>query len=285
MYRTAELVLKQAELLDLPIWQIALDNQVELEGRPEEEMLDEMKKSYEIMRDAATKGLDTELESMSRRIKGNAFHLANHAKGETILGASLVSAMAYAVSVSEVNASMGKIVAAPTAGAAGILPALLYREETEFGRSLDDIAKALVTAAQIGAIVSYNATVSGAAGGCQAECGSAAAMGAAALVELHGGSPAQSFAAAGYALINVMGLVCDPIDGLVEYPCFLRNASGVMNAMSAADLALANVQNLVDFDRVVVAMKQVGDSLPPSLRETGIGGIAGAYCNGCGGCS
>lgn len=284
MYRTAKLVLEQTQKLNKPIWEVALADQVEKDQVGEDALLQEMKKAYRIMRDAATKGLDKELHSMSGLIGGNAKRLADHAKDKTLMERSIVEAMSYAVSVSEVNASMGKIVAAPTAGAAGILPALLYHEEKNHGRTEDELARALVTAAQVGGIISYNATVSGAAGGCQAECGSAAAMGAAALVELHGGTPEQSFAAASYCLINVMGLVCDPIQGLVEYPCFLRNAAGVTNAMTAVDLALAGVQNLVDFDNVVLAMKEVGEAMPVSLRETGIGGIAGVYCASCNGC-
>lgn len=182
--------------------------------------------------------------------------------------------MAMALSTSEVNASMGKIVAAPTAGASGILPSALFTAKEKFNLSDDDMINGLFTAAGIGEIVAKNATISGAYGGCQAECGVAAAMAAAAIVEMLGGSPETCLHASSISLINIMGLVCDPIAGLVEFPCAFRNASGVVNALISADLALAGIKSLVPFDEVVEAMYRVGKSLPDTLKETALGGLA-----------
>ena len=170
--------------------------------------------------------------------------------------------MAKAFSTSEVNASMGKIVAAPTAGASGILPSAILSAQEKLNLTDDDLIKGLFTAAGIGEIIAKNATISGAEGGCQAECGAAAAMAAGAIVEMAGGSPEAALNAAGFALTNILGLVCDPIAGLVEYPCALRNASGVVNAFISADMALADVQSIVPFDEVVEAMYKVGKAMP-----------------------
>ena len=189
-------------------------------------------------------------------------------------GDLIISAMAKALSTSEVNASMGRIVAAPTAGASGIVPAALLSAQEKLNLSDEDTILGLFAAAGIGEIVAKNATISGAEGGCQAECGVAAAMAAGAIVEMAGGSPEEVFHAASFSIVNVMGLVCDPIGGLVEYPCALRNASGVINAMISADLALAGVKSLVPFDEVVDAMYKVGKMLPDALKETALGGVA-----------
>jgi len=193
---------------------------------------------------------------------------------KTVSGEIINAAMAKALSTSEVNASMGKIVAAPTAGASGIIPAALLTVKERFDLSDEDLINGLFTAAGIGQIIAKNATISGAEGGCQAECGSASAMAAAAIVELLGGDVKKSFNAASFALINIMGLVCDPVAGLVEFPCALRNASGVINALVSADLALAGVESLIPFDEVVEAMYKVGKAMPESLRETALGGVA-----------
>ncbi len=202
-------------------------------------------------------------------------------KGNTISGQLINSAMAKALSTSEVNASMGKIVAAPTAGASGILPSAIISVKEKFNLSHEDMIHGLFTAAGIGEIIAKNATISGAeGGGCQAECGTASSMAAAAIVEMLGGSVEASFNGASFALLNIMGLICDPIAGLVEFPCALRNASGVVNAMISADLALAGIDSIVPFDEVVDAMYKVGKSMPESLRETALGGIAATPTGG-----
>lgn len=183
---------------------------------------------------------------------------------------------------------MGKIVAAPTAGASGIIPAAFTSVQNKLNLDDDTMIKGLLTASQIGGIIAMNATISGAEGGCQAETGAASAMAAAALVEIMGGSVEQSLHAASFAIMNVLGLVCDPIAGLVEFPCALRNASGVTNSIISCDLAMAGVKSIIPFDEVVMSMFEVGNSLPASLRETALGGLANTptgrtFCASCNG--
>ena len=169
---------------------------------------------------------------------------------------------------------MGKIVAAPTAGSCGILPGALLSVQEQEGFTDDELVMALFAAAGIGRIISLQATISGAEGGCQAECGAAAAMAAGALTELYGGTPEMAGHACAFALMNMLGLVCDPVHGLVEVPCVYRNVGGVSQAFSAAQMALSGVCSPIPCDEVILAMKDVGDALPPSLRETGEGGCA-----------
>ena len=240
-----------------------------------EDLINRMEETLEVMKTSATSALDKEIISVSGLTGGDSKKVEDYKnKGKTLSGDLLISAMAKALSTSEVNASMGKIIAAPTAGASGILPSALLSAQNKLNLTDDQLISGLFAAAGVGEIVARNATISGAEGGCQAECGVAAAMAAAAIVEMAGGSPTSSLDAASFALTNIMGLVCDPIAGLVEYPCALRNASGVVNAFISADLALAGVESLVPFDEVVEAMYQVGKLLPESLRETALGGLA-----------
>lgn len=190
------------------------------------------------------------------------------------VGEPIASAAAYAMAVLETNASMGRIVAAPTAGSAGVIPGVLLALQKAKGYSDEQLQHALACAAAVGYLITRNATVSGAEGGCQAEIGSAAAMAAAACVELEGGTPEQCLNAAGNALTNMMGLVCDPVAGLVEVPCQKRNASGAATALVSAQTSLAGIGNLVGFDQTVEAMYKVGRSLPFELRESALGGLA-----------
>ena len=198
--------------------------------------------------------------------------LRRHARN--VCGEPISSAAAYAMAVLETNASMGRIVAAPTAGSAGVIPGVLLSLQATKGFTDDELVRALGCAAAVGYLITRNATVAGAEGGCQAEIGSAAAMAAAATVELEGGTPEQCLDAAGNALTNMMGLVCDPVAGLVEVPCQKRNASGAATALVSAQISLANVGNLVGFDQTVEAMYKVGRSLPFELRESALGGLA-----------
>ena len=240
----------------------------------------------EVMRSSATGPLEHPTASLGGLIGGEAAKVK--ALNESTAGAnghvSMVAKMIqYALAVLETNASMGCIVAAPTAGSAGVIPAVLLAFQAERQLSDRQIAAALANAAAIGYLVSRNATVSGAEGGCQAEIGSASAMAASALVELCGGTPAQCLDAASNALANLLGLVCDPIAGLVEAPCQKRNATAALNALASAEIALAGVGNLVDFDQTVEAMRQVGGSMSYELRETALGGMAAtpAACDFC----
>ncbi len=267
--------IEKSKSMQLTLSEIYMEEQSKKLGQRKEDLLLEMEKRWAIMSSSAQKGLHGALNPLGGIIGGEAFKMREYRKhNKSYSGSSLVNAMAYAFSTSEYNASMGKICAAPTAGSAGILPAAILSAKEQHGFSDEVCLYALFTAGGIGELIAKTATVSGAEGGCQAECGSAAAMAAGALVELSGGSSEMVFHAASIALKNVMGLVCDPIAGLVEAPCSKRNASGVVNAMISADMALAGVESVIPFDEVVLAMKEVGDRLDPDLRETGKGGVA-----------
>lgn len=206
---------------------------------------------------------------------GDGGKMVRYAAGNgTLCGPFLTDVMAGALRMGECNACMKRIVAAPTAGACGVLPAVLLPYRRHFGASGEDLIRALYTAAGFGMVIAARASISGAEGGCQAEIGSAAAMAAPALVQLQGGTPRQMAHACALAVKNLMGLVCDPVGGLVEVPCVKRNVIGAMDALSAAQMALAGIESRVPPDQVLDAMAEVGRSLPPSLRETGKGGLA-----------
>lgn len=244
-------------------------------GMSREQIDQRMLDALSVMRQSVEKGFDPKLRSMSGMTGGQAAKLlAAVEEGRNVGGNYLGRAAARALAIAECNAAMGKIVAAPTAGACGILPAALLTAQEEFSLSDEALRDSLLAAAAVGEVIAARASISGAQGGCQAECGSAAAMAAAALVFLRGGTPQQSADACAFALMNVMGLVCDPVKGLVEVPCVYRNASGVAGAFVAADLALAGLSSPLPPDEVIDAMKAVGEQLPPSLRETGEGGCA-----------
>ncbi|MDO6353537.1 L-serine ammonia-lyase, iron-sulfur-dependent, subunit alpha [Caloramator sp. CAR-1] len=274
MYTKGKDLLNLTKESNKKIWEIVLDFECERTGKTKEEVFEGMRNVLKVMMDSANKGLNEEVNSISGLIGGNAKKVEDYRRGKTISGDIINKAMARALSVSEVNASMGRIVAAPTAGSAGILPAVMITAAEVLEKNEDEMVKALFTASGIGQIIAKNATVSGAEGGCQAECGSAAAMAAAAVVEMAGGTPEQAIHAASIAIQNILGLVCDPVAGLVEAPCYLRNSSGAVNALTSADLALAGVKSIIPFDEVVDAMYKVGKSLPFELRETALGGIA-----------
>ncbi len=270
------------ELLDLTrkfdksISEITIEREIELYGLSRDEVMDKMKQNLEVMRESATRGLTESIRSVGGIIGGDAKRVMDYVKSgkKTLCGPTINTAAAMALSSSEVNASMGKICASATAGSCGIVPAAVLSAAETFGSTEEEILDALFTAGGVGIIIATNATVSGAEGGCQAECGSAAAMAAAAMVQMAGGTPDQSLHSGAAALKNVLGLVCDPIAGLVEAPCAKRNSSGVINAMISADLALAGVKSVIPFDEVVEAMFEVGKSLPMELRETALGGVA-----------
>lgn len=275
MFNKGNDLLKLCEENSSKIYEIVIQKEMSLTNLSREEVINEMYKTLDVMKSSATAALDKEVISVSGLTGGSSKKVQDYQrKNNTLSGVFINSAMAKALSTSEVNASMGRICAAPTAGASGIIPSAMLSAQEKLGVSNETVIYGLFTAAGVGEIVAKNATVAGAEGGCQAECGVAAAMAAAAIVEMAGGTPKQSLDAAGFALTNVMGLVCDPIGGLVEYPCAIRNASGVVNALVSADLALADVYAPIPFDEVVDAMYKVGKALPESLRETAEGGLA-----------
>lgn len=279
MERMTNMYNKAKEIKDLciktgkEIWQIALDKDFENTGIEEADLLELMHETLEVMRDSAYKGLDQAVYSMSKITGGSAVKVNKFAE-DSVSGKTITRAMAMALSVSEVNSSMGRIVAAPTAGASGILPAALFTMQEKYGYDDDKLVKGLIVAGVIGEIIAQNASISGAEGGCQAECGSAAAMGAAAICYLRDYDIDTIFASAAFAIKNILGLVCDPVLGLVEYPCNLRNASGVVNAIISADLAMSGFPCLIPLDETIDSMRQVGNSLPEALRETALGGLA-----------
>jgi len=275
VFNKAEELLRLCNEKNKRISEIVMEKEIRANKTSQEDLMDRMKNILQIMKESSNAALDKEIKSVSGLTGGDAKKLEEYRKSnETLSGDLIISAMAKALSTSEVNASMGKIVAAPTAGASGIIPSALLSAKEKLNLTDEQVIMGLFIAAGIGEIVAKNATVSGAEGGCQAECGTAAAMAAGAIVEMAGGSPEASFHAASFALVNILGLVCDPIGGLVEYPCALRNASGVVNALICADLALAGVKSLVPFDEVVDSMKRVGKMMPEALRETALGGLA-----------
>lgn len=268
------------ELLELTkqgktIWQVVLERECQMQNCSEEVVFEKLKETLKIMRSSATSAKEQSVDTVAGLIKGDCKKVEAYRKtGNTLCGDLINSAMSKALSCSEVNASMGRICAAPTAGACGILPATLLACEERLQPTEKQLLNALLTASGIGVIITANATVSGAEGGCQAECGSAASMAAAAVVELAGGDVQTALHASSIALKNIMGLICDPIAGLVESPCAKRNASGVVNALISADLALAGIPSVIPFDQVVEAMYKVGRMMPMELRETALGGIA-----------
>ena len=235
---------------------------------------EEMRRNLDVMRESVSRGLKGDTRSLSGLSGGDAALLSTHADASSLLGADACHAAAAAMAVVEVNASMGRIVAAPTAGASGILPGVLISLAHKRGWTEDALIDALFTAGAIGMLIASHATIAGADGGCQAETGSAAAMTAAALTALCGGTPQMALDAAAISLKNVLGLVCDPVAGLVECPCIKRNAIGAVNALLSADIALAGVKTHIPFDEVVGAMRAVGSVMRPELRETALGGLA-----------
>ena len=268
-------IVKLAEEKNEPIWKIALGEQAICMETTEDEILAKMKESLDVMIKSSKEGLKPGLKSISGLSGGDGLKMREYSKGgNPISGAFNSRATEIALGIMEYNAAMGKIVAAPTAGSCGILPAGIITMMEQKQVSEEAAVQALITAGAIGLVIASKATLAGAEGGCQAECGSAAAMTAAALVELSGGTPCMSANAVAIALQNLMGLVCDPVAGLVEVPCILRNACGISIAINSADMALAGIKSVIPVDEVITAMGEVGGALPVSLRETAQGGLA-----------
>lgn len=257
------------------IAQAAVAVQAQESGVSTEIVRGTMKHHLHCMQDAVANGIDERLRSVTGLTGGQAAKLLERLRSSrSLCGTLLGKAETYALATAECNACMGKIVAAPTAGACGILPGAILAMMEERGVTEEQAVDALFVAAAVGQAIATQASISGAEGGCQAECGSAAAMAAAALVFLEGGSSQQCADAAAFALMNLLGLVCDPVGGLVEVPCVYRNVGSSGVAFTAADMALAGILCPIEPDEVILAMKEVGDAMPPSLRETGEGGCA-----------
>ena len=270
----AELV-DQATAQGARISQIVLRDQAEQMDTEPQVLFRKMRENYHVMQESIQKGADPDIKSASGLTGGDAWKLYRvYEKKKSLTGSFMAGAMWRALAVSELNAAMGRIVAAPTAGSCGILPAAIVTMQEEYSLDEYDCVMALFTASAIGMVIGNNASLAGASGGCQAECGSASAMAAAAIVELAGGTPQMSGEACAIAIKNILGLVCDPVAGLVEIPCIKRNAGGVTTAFMAAELALAGITSHIPADETILAMKRIGDTMPASLRETAEGGLA-----------
>lgn len=243
-------------------------------GRSQEEIWLQTAAGLKVMAESIQKGLAPDIKSVGGIIGGNAFKLNQYAQGESLSGDKLLKAVSYALAVTEVNAAMGKIVAAPTAGSSGIVPGVIISLQENKNLSEEQAVNALLVAAATGKIIASNATLSGAEGGCQAEVGSAAAMAGAAAAYLGGADSETCFDAAAIALKSFLGLVCDPVAGLVEVPCSKRNGSGAVIALMSADMALAGIKSFIPFDEVVEAMYRIGRLMSPDMRETAKGGCA-----------
>ena len=257
------------------IFEVVLDSDCTDRGVSREASLEKMHTLYAAIR-RAREGYDPALRSASGLVGGDGAKMREYVqKGKTICGDYIGQVIAQALEMGESNACMKCIVAAPTAGSCGVLPAVLLPYQAREGLDDDAMVRALYIAGAIGQVVAAKASIAGAAGGCQAEIGTASAMGAAALCYLGGGSAQAVCHAAAIAIKSMLGLVCDPIAGLVEVPCVKRNAAGAMIAMSSADMALAGIRSAVPPDEVILAMREVGDKMDVSLKETGVGGVAG----------
>jgi L-serine dehydratase len=274
-YHSIETIVQEAESAGKRISDIIMAEQAAALEISPQEVYRRMKRNLDVMKQSAQKGSAETIKSHSGLSGGNGFLMTQYANtGNTLSGAFCAAAIARAISVAECNAAMGKIVAAPTAGSCGILPAAILTMLEERKASEESAVMALITTGAFGLVIANEASIAGAEGGCQAECGSAAGMAAAALVEMAGGSPRQCANACAIALKNQLGLVCDPVAGLVEVPCVKRNAGGVMCALCAADMALANITSVIPVDEVIETMRSIGDTMPEALRETACGGLA-----------
>lgn len=283
-FSSAEELLALCRERNVPISRAMLERETELFGTDGEAARKRMADSYRVMRDAIRQALDRPRETMGGLIGGEAIKLTRRAeRAKPLCGGVTARAVAYAMGVLEINASMGLIVAAPTAGSSGVIPGAFVALQEEFGYGDEAVTDALFTAAAVGYLFMRNAFISGARGGCQAEIGAASAMAAAGAAELAGAEPRECLSAAAIAITNLLGLVCDPICGLVEEPCQKRNGMGVANALVSAEMVLAGIAPVAGLDDSIQAMRDVGLSMPRELRETALGGIAATpgACRAC----
>lgn len=274
MFRNVAELVMLAEQQQVKIAEIMIRQEIEVTGLTREEIISKMDNNLTVMENALERGLKG-VKSQTGLTGGDAVLLQKYIEsGKALSGNLLLDAVSKAVATNEVNAAMGVICATPTAGSAGVVPGTLFAVKEKLNPTRLEMIEFLFTAAAFGFVVANNATVSGAAGGCQAEVGSAAGMAAASIVEMAGGTPQQAAEAMAITLKNMLGLVCDPVAGLVEVPCVKRNAMGASNAMTAADMALAGITSRIPCDEVIGAMYAIGQSMPSSLRETAEGGLA-----------
>lgn len=274
MFRNVAELVELAEKNQVKIAEIMIRQEIEVSGRTREDIIAQMDNNLSVMERAVERGLNG-VKSHSGLTGGDAVLLQKYIdSGKSLAGNLLLDAVSKAVATNEVNAAMGIICATPTAGSAGVVPGTLFAVKEKLNPTRMEMIEFLFTTAAFGFVVANNASISGAAGGCQAEVGSAAGMAAAAIVEMAGGTPQQSSEAFAITLKNMLGLVCDPVAGLVEVPCVKRNAMGASNAITAADMALAGVTSRIPCDEVIGAMYAIGQTMPSALRETAEGGLA-----------
>ncbi|MGV3465500.1 MAG: L-serine ammonia-lyase, iron-sulfur-dependent, subunit alpha, partial [Heyndrickxia sp.] len=274
MFRNVAELVELAESQNKKISELMIEQEMEVTGRTREEIFNQMEKSLRVMEEAVERGIKG-VTSHSGLTGGDAVLLQKYIeKGNFLSGETILDAVSKAVATNEVNAAMGTICATPTAGSAGVVPGTLFAVKNKLNPTREEMVHFLFTSGAFGFVVANNAFISGAAGGCQAEVGSAAGMAAAAIVEMAGGTPSQCAHAMAITLKNMLGLVCDPVAGLVEVPCIKRNAMGAANAMVAADMALAGVTSRIPCDEVIDAMYKIGQRMPTALKETAEGGLA-----------
>ncbi len=274
-FNYANELLELCEKNNLPISEVMIRRELANTSDSREDIIKKMTKSLNIMKSAVKAPLEQPIKTMGGLIGGEEKKLIDRLKeGKSLSGSLTTKALAYALGVLEVNTGMGIIVAAPTAGAAGVVPGLLLALQEEFNLSDECVLNGLFNASAIGYLLMRNASVAGAEAGCQAEVGSASAMAASAAVEMMGGSPKQCMYAASTALQNLLGLVCDPVAGLVEVPCQARNGIGTTNSLICAEMALAGISNIIPLDEMIDCMYSVGKTMPSELRETALGGCA-----------
>lgn len=274
MFRSVAELVEKAEKNNIPISEIMIRQEMKVKDRTRESIIAEMEENLIVMEKAIEESLKG-VQSVTGLTGGDAVLIQKYMKKQTPLsGHLMLDAVSKAMGTNEVNAAMGLICATPTAGSAGCVPGTLFAVKERLNPTREQMLGYLFTAGAFGFIVANNASISGAEGGCQAEVGSAGAMSAAAIVEMAGGTPQQSAEAFAITLKNMLGLVCDPVAGLVEVPCVKRNAAGTSLAIVSADLALAGVTSRIPCDEVIGAMYKIGQSMPATLRETGEGGLA-----------
>jgi L-serine dehydratase len=274
LFRNVKELVELATTENKLISELMIEQEMLVTRRSREDIMKQMDTNLTVMEQAVEKGLKG-VHSTSGLTGGEAVLLHNYMKkGNTLSGALLIDAVSKAVATNEVNAAMGTICATPTAGSAGVVPGTLFAVQNQLNPTREEMIRYLFTSGAFGFVVANNASISGAAGGCQAEVGSAAAMAAAAIVEMSGGSPQQCSEAFAISMKNMLGLVCDPVAGLVEVPCVKRNAMGAANALVSADMALAGVTSRIPCDEVIDAMFKIGQTMPSALKETAQGGLA-----------
>lgn len=275
MFRNVAELVELAEKDNILISDVMIKQEMEITERSYSAIFEQMDRNLTVMEEAIERGINEKITSVSGLTGGDAVLLQTYIKsGNSLAGEFLLDAVSKAIATNEVNAAMGTICATPTAGSAGVVPGTLFAIKEKIKPSREKMVRYLFTSGAFGLVVANNASISGAAGGCQAEVGSATGMAAAAIVELMDGSPKQSAHAMAIALKNVLGLVCDPVAGLVEVPCVKRNGMGAANAIVAADMALAGIESRIPCDEVIDAMYKIGQSMSMDLKETAGGGLA-----------